>query len=84
MCQHQPRCPTADASDHDAARVVAAHPEQGWVLLCNGIIRFDDGGELLTSVLNTLRPTALETAGANAVSDRRIRSDVLAPTLERP
>lgn len=51
MCQHQPRCPTADASDHDAARVVAAHSEQGWVLLCNGIIRFDDNGELFTSVL---------------------------------
>jgi Family of unknown function (DUF5999) len=47
MCQHQPHCPAADASDHDAARVIAAHPEQGWVLLCNGIVRFDDDGELL-------------------------------------
>jgi Family of unknown function (DUF5999) len=62
MCQHQPHCPTADAADHDAARVIAAHPEQGWVLLCNGIIRFEDGGELLASVLNTTDPAALETA----------------------
>jgi hypothetical protein len=47
MCSHQPACPDATASDHDAARVVAAHPEQGWVLLCNGVVRFDDTGELL-------------------------------------
>jgi hypothetical protein len=47
MCTHRPRCPRADARDHDAARVVAFHPEQGWALLCNGIVRFDDGGELL-------------------------------------
>jgi hypothetical protein len=26
---------------------VAAHPEQGWNLLCNGAIVFDDSGELL-------------------------------------
>jgi len=30
-----------------AARVVASHPEQGWSLLCNGVLLFDDGGELL-------------------------------------
>jgi Family of unknown function (DUF5999) len=47
MCHHQPPCPTADAADHDAARVIADHCEQGWVLLCNGIVRFDDLGELL-------------------------------------
>jgi hypothetical protein len=46
-CPHQPRCPSADAIDHAAARVVAAHPEQGWSLLCNGVISFDDTGELL-------------------------------------
>jgi len=27
--------------------VVARHPEQGWVLLCNGVVVFDDSGELL-------------------------------------
>jgi hypothetical protein len=47
MCDHQPQCPSADAADHDAARVVASHPEQGWSLLCNGVILFDDTGELL-------------------------------------
>lgn len=47
MCPHQPSCPSADSADHDAARVVACHPEQGWSLLCNGIVRFDDTGELM-------------------------------------
>jgi len=47
MCPHHPTCPPADASDHDAARVVASHPEQGWSLLCNGVVVFEDYGELL-------------------------------------
>ena len=47
MCQHQPSCPTADATDRDAARAVVSFPEQGWSLLCNGVIVFDDTGELL-------------------------------------
>lgn len=47
MCSHQPPCPTADSADHDAARTVAFHPEQGWSLLCNGAVVFDDTGELL-------------------------------------
>jgi Family of unknown function (DUF5999) len=46
-CRHEPRCPAADASDHAAARVVASHPVQGWSLLCNGVVVFDDAGELL-------------------------------------
>lgn len=46
-CPHQPVCPAAGASDHDAARVVRTHPEQGWTLLCNGVVIFDDTGELL-------------------------------------
>lgn len=46
-CPHQPPCPPADASDHAAAHIIAPHPEQGWNLLCNGIIEFDDTGELL-------------------------------------
>lgn len=47
MCQHQPACPAAEASDHAAARVVVTHPEQGWSLLCNGVLLFEDTGELL-------------------------------------
>jgi hypothetical protein len=47
MCQHQPICPPADATDREAARVIACFREQGWSLLCNGVIVFDDTGELL-------------------------------------
>lgn len=47
MCTHHPRCPSADSSDALAAAIVAPHPEQGWLLLCNGVVRFDDGGALL-------------------------------------
>ncbi|MEU1254871.1 DUF5999 family protein [Streptomyces chartreusis] len=45
MCSHQPSCPSS--SDAHSAHVVAAHPEQGWSLLCTGAILFDDSGELL-------------------------------------
>jgi hypothetical protein len=47
MCRHQPQCPPADAPDRDAARVTSSHPEQGWSLLCNGVVTFDDTGDLL-------------------------------------
>jgi len=47
MCQHQPPCPPADASDREAAHVMASHPEQGWSLLCNGVVVFEDTGALL-------------------------------------
>jgi hypothetical protein len=47
MCEHERPCPPADAADHARAHVVAAHPEQGWSLLCNGVVLFDDAGELM-------------------------------------
>ncbi|MBW1603277.1 hypothetical protein JJV70_14440 [Streptomyces sp. JJ66] len=47
MCQHKPTCPSADSADREAAHPVAHHPEQGWSLLCNGVLLFDDTGELL-------------------------------------
>jgi hypothetical protein len=47
MCTHQPRCPGALAPDYQAARVTVSHPEQGWSLLCNGVVLFDDAGALL-------------------------------------
>jgi hypothetical protein len=31
----------------EAAHVVAAHPDQGWSLLCNGVVVFEDTGDLL-------------------------------------
>ncbi len=46
-CPHLPVCPGANAPDHDAARILATHPEQGWTLLCNGVVLFEDTGELL-------------------------------------
>jgi anti-sigma regulatory factor (Ser/Thr protein kinase) len=46
-CQHAPPCPAADAPDRAAARMIAFRPEQGWSLLCNGIVVFDDTGALL-------------------------------------
>lgn len=47
MCGHESECPAADASTAYSAHVIAPHPEQGWCLLCNGIILFDDGGAIL-------------------------------------
>lgn len=46
-CPHQPRCPGAESLSRDAAHIRITHPEQGWSLLCNGVIVFDDTGELL-------------------------------------
>jgi hypothetical protein len=45
-CRHEPHCPAADAPDRDAARVIRSHPEQGWSLLCNGVVLFEDLGEI--------------------------------------
>jgi hypothetical protein len=47
MCEHSPTCPAALAADRFAAHVIATHPEQGWSLLCNGVVAFDDYGALL-------------------------------------
>ncbi|MGH3318554.1 MAG: DUF5999 family protein [Nocardioidaceae bacterium] len=59
MCPHTPACPGADALDREAAHTIATHPEQGWSLLCNGIVLFDDTGELLPDgqVIAPHRPT---------------------------
>jgi hypothetical protein len=46
-CTHWPPCPDADAPDASAAHVISDHLEQGWELLCNGIVLFDDQGALL-------------------------------------
>ena len=47
MCRHLPICPSADQEDRDRARVLSSHPDQGWSLLCNGVVVFDDNGEIL-------------------------------------
>jgi hypothetical protein len=71
MCEHQPPCPSADARDREAARAVHRHPEQGWSLLCNGMVLFDDGGELLPGgrvvpprAFSIVPPRALSAVGA--------------------
>ena len=56
MCPHHPPCPPADRSDRDAARIIAFRPEQGWSLLCNGVVIFDDGGALLPDGRAVLPP----------------------------
>jgi hypothetical protein len=67
MCQHQPRCPEWPAPDHLAARIVADQPGQGWSLLCNGVILFDDGGELLPD-RRAAAPERLGPAGLAAMA----------------
>ncbi|MFD7552214.1 DUF5999 family protein [Streptomyces sp. NPDC059816] len=46
-CGHEPRCPSAAATDGATARTVTAQESQGWAVLCNGLIVFDDGGCVL-------------------------------------
>ena len=46
-CPHAPPCPPPEAPGCQAARVIASHPAQGWSLLCNGVVAFDDTGALL-------------------------------------
>jgi len=66
MCQHQPKCPSADSPARQLAHTVAAHPEQGWTLLCNGVVVFDDLGELLPAT--TSRTTTPSPVLAAAVT----------------
>jgi hypothetical protein len=47
LCPHSPPCPGPSAPDRLAAHTIVSHPEQGWSLLCNGIVIFDDTGYLL-------------------------------------
>jgi len=46
-CPHAPPCPPPGAPGRQAARVIAGHHEQGWSLLCNGVVVFEDTGALL-------------------------------------
>ncbi|MEU8617324.1 DUF5999 family protein [Streptomyces sp. NPDC048623] len=47
MCEHPTPCPSANSPDREAAKPTASHFEQGWTLLCNGVLLFEDTGELL-------------------------------------
>ena len=61
MCPHTPPCPGPGGPDREAARTIISHPEQGWSLLCNGIVVFEDTGELLPDglAIEPHRPTDL-------------------------
>jgi len=67
-CTHERPCPAADAVDHLAARVISTQPGQGWSLLCNGVILFDDTGELLPdgSAIEPHRGPARHSAACSA------------------
>lgn len=46
-CQHTPACPSCDASDASAARIVSEHLQDcGYALLCNGVILLEGDGTL--------------------------------------
>jgi len=49
MCDHQPPCPGPRDAERAEAHRCAIHPAQGWALLCNGVVLFEDGGALLPS-----------------------------------
>ncbi|NEC35100.1 hypothetical protein G3I66_18325 [Streptomyces rubrogriseus] len=61
LCTHTPTCPAAHSPDREAAIVVAGYPEQGWSLLCNGVLLFEDTGELLPDgrIVAPRRPVAV-------------------------
>ena len=74
MCPHTPPCPDASGLDREAARTIISHPEQGWSLLCNGIVVFEDTGELLPDgeTIAPHRPTDL--ISQPAMTGRRQKS----------
>ncbi len=47
MCVHKPECPSASSPGHDAAVTVAHDYSTGYSRRCNGVICFEDGGEIL-------------------------------------
>ena len=80
MCPHSPPCPAPSAPDREAAHTVVSHPEQGWSLLCNGVVIFEDTGELLPdgAAIAPHRPTDL------SAFDRPIGTHFDRPTALRP
>lgn len=77
MCPHTPPCPGPGGPDREAARTIISHPEQGWSLLCNGIVVFEDTGELLPDgePIAPHRPTDLITPSAVKVRRQKEPAD---------
>ncbi|MER6399263.1 DUF5999 family protein [Kitasatospora sp. NPDC001603] len=63
-CPHRPACPDRCAKDASAAAAVASHPEQGWSLLCNGTLSFENTGAVLPDgrILEPAAPAGSERA----------------------
>ncbi len=80
LCQHTPRCPSAASPDREAAKVVAAQPVQGWSLLCNSLLLWEDTGALLPDgqVVTPHRPT--DTSGFAVSPMRSGKTDMAALT----
>jgi hypothetical protein len=58
-CQHSPACPSCDASDASAARIVSEHLQDcGYALLCNGVILLEGDGTLGVSGQRRPQPAA--------------------------
>jgi Family of unknown function (DUF5999) len=57
-CPHTPPCPAADAPDAQAAHIAVDRYDQGWALLCNGLV--------LTDHVPLTTPTGLELRAQHA------------------
>ena len=68
MCAHHPPCPSAEAPDHAAARVVAHDYATGWSKLCNNVVVFDDGGELIDRIAVPPQRASYATARVAAIA----------------
>ena len=85
MCSHTPPCPAPSAPDREAAHTIVSHPEQGWSLLCNGVVIFEDTGELLPdgAFIAPHRPTDLAAFDLPGAYDRTGQSGAHRPMRSR-
>ena len=58
-CKHNPACPSCDASDASAARIISEHLQDcGYALLCNGVILLEGDGTLVVPRRNAKQGAA--------------------------
>jgi hypothetical protein len=59
ICKHTPACPSCDASDASAARIISEHLQDcGYALLCNGVILLEGDGTLVLPQRNAKQVAA--------------------------
>ncbi|MGV9312109.1 DUF5999 family protein [Streptomyces sp. NPDC003691] len=63
-CAHRTPCPAAEAADRSAAVTLSRDCVTGWALLCNGVVHFDDTGELLPNLQAIAPVPRAQTAAA--------------------